>query len=218
MEDRERTLAAFPSLRPLEASLTLYAEMLCRWQKRINLVGASTLDTIWWRHFGDSIQLLELAPSARTWVDLGSGAGFPGMVVALGLTDREGASVTLVESDARKAAFLREVSRETKSPAQVIAGRAERVIADNAPPDVVTSRALASFPNLLDLTRPWIAKGTTGLFLAGSGTPRLGPHDCRVTQIPSRTGDGFVIHVTSCDSDGIEHAHPGHREPEGRRR
>ena len=126
--------AAFNVSRETIARLETYEALLRQWQKAVNLVAPSTLDAIWHRHFADSAQLLPLAPGARTWVDLGSGAGFPGLVVAILLADRvthphprplpaegEGAAapthVTLIESNARKCAFLREVVRKPASRA-----------------------------------------------------------------------------------------------------
>ena len=134
--DRRRTLESFPELRAIEAELEIYERLLRKWQAKINLVGPSTLDQIWWRHFADSAQLLAYAPDARAWADLGSGGGFPGMVLALLLKPAGNAEVTLVESDSRKAAFLREVSRETFAPTVVLNQRMEAL--DIERPDIVT--------------------------------------------------------------------------------
>lgn len=126
--------------------LERYAALLAKWQPRINLVGPKTLPEMWWRHFYDSAQLFPLLPpNTRVLVDLGSGAGFPGLVLAiLGVPE-----VHLIESDQRKAAFLREVSRETSAPATIHATRLEAVPPLDA--DVVTARALAPLSRLL----PW---------------------------------------------------------------
>ena len=105
--------AAFGVSRETLERLEAYAGLLVRWQKTINLVAPSTLPDLWHRHFADSAQLLALAPSARNWVDLGSGAGFPGLVLAILLAERGGARVVLAESDTRKCAFLAEVVRGT---------------------------------------------------------------------------------------------------------
>ena len=94
--------------------LEIYAALLRQWQKTINLVAASTVDDVWHRHFADSAQLLALAPKGPLrWLDLGSGGGFPGLVVGLMLAERDGCRLTLVESDSRKCAFLREAVRQT---------------------------------------------------------------------------------------------------------
>ena len=196
--DRRRTLESFPELRVIEAELEIYERLLRKWQVKINLVGPSTLDQIWWRHFADSAQLLAFATDARMWVDLGSGGGFPGLVLALLLKKTANAEVTLVESDSRKAAFLREVSRETSAPAVVLNQRMEAL--DIARPDVVTSRALAPVATLAETIRPWLDKGTTGLFLAGESGAGATDATLRIETTPSRTGPGFVVKVQSTDS------------------
>lgn len=147
--------------------LVVYEQLLHRWQKVKNLVAPSTLSTIWSRHFCDSAQLLQHAPNALQWVDLGSGAGFPGMVLAIALAAVPNARVTLVESDHRKCAFLREVARATSAPAIIINSRIEDVHADLGDVDVVTARALTAMPELLRLAAPMIEKGALGLFLKG---------------------------------------------------
>ena len=107
--------------------LLTYEALLRQWQKTINLVAESTLDAIWSRHFADSAQLLALAPPvANRWLDLGSGAGFPGLVLAVMLAGRDGAKVTLVESDTRKAAFLGEVARRTGASVDIRPERIEK--------------------------------------------------------------------------------------------
>ncbi len=142
--------------------LTAYAELLVKWQARINLVGPDTLPELWRRHFLDSAQLFRLIPAgAKRLVDLGSGAGFPGLVLAvMGAPD-----VHLVESDARKCAFLREAARITGTTVTVVNRRIEQ-----APPlgaDVVTARALAPLSRLLDWARPHLGEGAVCLFLKG---------------------------------------------------
>ena len=125
--------------------LVVYADCLVRWQKRINLVGAGTLPDLWHRHMLDSAQLVPLIPpGARTVTDIGSGAGFPGLVIAI----MTGLDTHLIESDARKAAFLREAIRLTGASAEVHDGRAERL--DPWPGDVVTARAVAPLTILLE--------------------------------------------------------------------
>jgi 16S rRNA (guanine527-N7)-methyltransferase len=149
--------------------LTRYAELLARWQARTNLVAPSTLPTLWSRHFADSAQLTTLAPKARLWLDLGSGAGFPGLVIALLETGRPDFRMHLVESNRKKCAFLAEVARETKAPVDIHAMRIED-LADSAErlvPDVVSARALAPLPRLFELAAPFFADGTRGLFLKG---------------------------------------------------
>jgi 16S rRNA (guanine527-N7)-methyltransferase len=152
----------FPVSRETLARLEAYAELLTRWSTRINLVGRDTLGDLWRRHMLDSAQLLPLVPdNAQSLIDLGSGAGFPGLVLAI----LGGRGVELVESDSRKAAFLREAARITEAN---VAIRPCRIAA--VPPhavDVVTARALAPLDRLLDLAWPFIAPPTICLFPKG---------------------------------------------------
>jgi 16S rRNA (guanine527-N7)-methyltransferase len=168
--------------------LAVYEALLRQWQKTINLVAPSTLDAVWHRHFADSAQLLALAPNARTWVDLGSGAGFPGLVVALMLAapsprplpmpeeawgEGNPPRVTLIDSDTRKCAFLREVARQTeistRVAVEILSTRIEAAAtqASFRAPDVVSARALAPLGRLLDLAAPMFGPGTMGLLLKG---------------------------------------------------
>jgi 16S rRNA (guanine527-N7)-methyltransferase len=142
--------------------LQVYAELLVRWQPRINLVGPETIPDLWRRHMLDSAQLWPLVPQrARSLVDLGSGAGFPGLVLAMfGLPD-----VHLIERDRRKAVFLRQVSRETRTPVTVHESPIEAVEPFAA--DVVTARALAPLDRLLPLAARFSAHSTLGLFPKG---------------------------------------------------
>lgn len=142
--------------------LSEYERLLKTWQARVNLIGPSTIDDIWHRHFLDSAQILPLLPSeTRILVDIGSGAGFPGLVLAiLGVPE-----VHLVESDQKKAIFLREVARVTETKLSVHAIRAEKLAGIRA--DVVTARALASLPNAINLAWPFLAEKSTCLFHRG---------------------------------------------------
>jgi len=152
----------FPVSRETLARLEAYAELLTRWSARINLVGRDTLADLWRRHMLDSAQLRPLVPdAAQSLVDLGSGAGFPGLVLAiLGV-----AGVELVEADARKAAFLREAARIAEAKVAIRACRIAAVAPH--PVDVVTARALAPLDPLLDLARPFIGPGAVCLFPKG---------------------------------------------------
>jgi 16S rRNA (guanine527-N7)-methyltransferase len=150
--------------------LLTYEALLRQWQKTINLVAESTLDAVWSRHFADSAQLLALAPpGAKRWLDLGSGAGFPGLVLAIMLAGRDGTKVTLVESDTRKAAFLGEVARRTGAPVDIRPERIENAATQSklGSVDVITARALAPLPRLLELAAPAFSDHTVGLFLKG---------------------------------------------------
>ncbi len=143
------------------ARFEAYLALLRKWQGTVNLVGRSTMNDPWRRHFWDSAQLHPLIAPGATVVDLGSGAGFPGLVLAI----LGGFTVHLVESDQRKAAFLREVARQTDTGISLHVGRAEALSPCRA--DVVTARALASVGELIDMALRWLRPGGECLFLKG---------------------------------------------------
>ena len=156
--------------RETRQKLNIYAALLQRWQAKINLVSATTLDTVWDRHFLDSLQLRLIAPTARRWIDLGSGAGFPGLIVAIDLGMEPEAKVHLVESNGKKCAFLREVIRETAAPAIVHQGRIEAVLPELAAslkPEIISARALAPLTALIGMTHQMLTTSTRALFLKG---------------------------------------------------
>jgi len=140
--------------------------MLADWNARINLVSAASLAEYWIRHALDSAQLLKLAPDARTWIDVGSGAGFPGLVLAVFLKGAPGAKVWLVESQAKKCRFLAAAVEALDLPAEVVRARAE---ATKLKADIVTARAVAPLATLLGYAAPAMRLGATGLFLKGAG-------------------------------------------------
>lgn len=166
--DKARALALVPVSRGTEDRLDRFVDVLLLWQRRLNLIAASTVHEIWTRHVADSMQLLPLAPKARIWVDLGSGGGFPGLAIACALAGTAGSGVHLVESNTKKAAFLREAVRATDAPAVVHAIRAEKFGESCAEPiEVVTARALAPLKTLCNQAFPLISRGAIGLFLKG---------------------------------------------------
>lgn len=182
--------------------LEVYADLLERWNRSINLVGRDTLRDQWRRHFLDSAQLMSFLPPppaerARTLVDMGSGAGFPGMVLAL----LGAGEVHLVESDRRKCAFLREVARSTSAPVQVHPLRVEQL--DELQADVVTARALAPLDRLLDYARGLLLPGGICLFLKGRTVERelaALPVEPRLSidTFPSRAApDGVILRIGS---------------------
>ena len=167
-EDKARALALTPVSRETEKRLDTYVDVLLRWQSKLNLVAPSSLRELWTRHIADSLQLLSLAPGALTWVDFGSGGGFPGVPIACALADTPGAKVHLVESIGKKAAFLREAARATGAPAIVHQERAEKFGETCAEPvHVVTARALAPLKILCDQAFPLISRGALALFPKG---------------------------------------------------
>lgn len=145
--------------------LSAYVSLLARWNSRINLVGKRTLADVWRRHILDSGQLLRYAPERGPWVDLGSGAGLPGFVLAI-MTSVE---VHLVESDSRKCIFLREAARLTDTPVTIHNARIEAISADLAAlrPQLITARALAPVSRLLQLTEAIAVEETDWLLLKG---------------------------------------------------
>ena len=166
--DKARALALCPVSRETETRLDMLVEVLLLWQKKLNLVASSTLREVWTRHIADSLQLLPLAPQARVWADFGSGGGFPGMPIACALAGQAGAKVHLVESNGKKAAFLRELARVTRAPAVVHQERAEKFGESCAEAiHVVTARALAPLKTLCDQAFPFISRGAVGLFPKG---------------------------------------------------
>lgn len=143
--------AALDVSRETMGRLAAHIALLERWNKHLNLVSATSLPDIWERHVADSLQLVPLAPSPVTrWLDLGSGAGFPGLPIAAVLAERDpAAEVVLIESDQRKSAFLREAIRVMGVTATVTNARIEAV--EPVPCDVVSARALAPLPRLCKL-------------------------------------------------------------------
>ena len=151
-----------------EARLDRFVELLMEWQAKTNLVAPSTLPHIWTRHVADSLQLLALAPSAKIWVDLGSGGGFPGVVLGCALAETPGAQVHLIERNTRKAAFLREALRVASAPGLVHAARIEDTVDSiPSPIDCVTARALAPLHQLLSFAEPLVRRGAKAFFLKG---------------------------------------------------
>ena len=127
-----------------------------------------TFPSVWTRHIADCAQLLALAPEAKRWVDMGSGAGFPGVVIAIQLAGLPGAVVHCIESDGRKCAFLREAARATGAAAQIHPTRVEAIAPTSlGAVDAVTARAFAPLPQTLKLARPWMERGAIAVFPRG---------------------------------------------------
>ncbi|HYC98899.1 16S rRNA (guanine(527)-N(7))-methyltransferase RsmG [Brevundimonas sp.] len=146
------------------ADLGTFIDRLAEANAVMNLIGPDTLPDVWNRHIWDSAQLLDLAPGARTWADLGAGAGFPGVVLAILLKGRPGAHVWLIDSLGKRCRFLQEVVDALILPATVINGRAEE---QALRVDVVTARAVAPMEKLLGYAQPYLQRGAQGLFLKG---------------------------------------------------
>lgn len=158
---------AFSVSRETEERLSIYANLLSKWNPKINLVAKSTIDDMWSRHFADSAQLFQFRDPAHIhWLDVGSGAGFPGLVIAaMALDTAADLRVTLIESDQRKSAFIRNVIRETGVTATIITDRIEKVPPQNA--DIISARALADLTQLMAISERHRKKQGLCLFLKG---------------------------------------------------
>jgi 16S rRNA (guanine527-N7)-methyltransferase len=207
VSDRDDALKLTPVSPDTLERLDKFATLLTQWQRRINLVAPSTLPQLWTRHIADSLQLLPHAPTAKIWTDLGSGGGFPGIPLACALAQAPGAQVHLVESNGKKAAFLREAVRITGAPAVVHSERIEN-FGDSfgGKADVVTARALAPLKSLCDQAFPLLAKGAIGLFLKGQDVEAELTEAAKYWTVeaelkPSATSrDGMIVVVRSLKS------------------
>ncbi len=186
--------ASFDVSRETMAQFASHLRLLEQWNPRINLVSAASLGDVWTRHFADSAQLWRLRPSdARIWVDLGSGAGFPGLVVAaLSTADPDGPEVHLVESDQRKAAFLSVVIRTSNLRATVHPERVEQLRGMAA--DVVSARALASLDALIGMAEKHRRPGGIGLFHKGASVHK------EIADAAAHWHFDHVIHPSLTDS------------------
>ena len=175
-DDRRRGLALVPVSRETEEMFNIYASLLARWRKTTNLISKDSFASVWTRHLADSAQIKLINPRAICWIDVGSGAGFPGIVLAMQLASVKGAEVHCIESDQRKCAFLRELCRATCVPVTVHCIRIESIkVPPFAPADGVTARAFAPLSNTLELVRGWLEAGAVGVFPRGkTGFKQLG--------------------------------------------
>jgi 16S rRNA (guanine527-N7)-methyltransferase len=164
--DRARALALTPVSRETSDRLDRFVALFLATQTHTNLVGPATIPELWTRHIADSLQLIDLAPAARIWLDLGSGGGFPGLILACALAETAGTHVHLVESTAKKAAFLHNAARELGLPATVHHGRIED-LSPQFTTDVITARAVARMTELLGYVAPLLKTGAKALLPKG---------------------------------------------------
>lgn len=187
-----------------------FNKLLRSWQSKTNLVSNSTLDAFWERHVADSLQVFALATSSLNWIDLGSGGGFPGLIIAM-LVDQtypdKSGHVALVESIGKKCAFLRRVSIETGTPVTIHQARIESVSEQISQADVITARALAPISKLLDLVGDQLIPGKRALFHKGREY-RQELEDCRgkwrfdLVVHPSRIdGDSVILEISSAERE-----------------
>jgi 16S rRNA (guanine527-N7)-methyltransferase len=198
--DRTAALQLIALSETQQQHLSIYHALLLRWQAMLNLVSAKTLPHLWTRHIADSAQLREFAPRALRWADLGSGGGFPGMVIAILLTGTPGAGVHLIERDKRKAAFLQTVSRETGAPASIHTAPVEEIVSSLRDIEIVTSRAVAPLSRLIEWSLPLLQSGATGLFLKGRSVQQeiaaVVDESVDLSTLPSRTASsGRIVSV-----------------------
>ena len=162
-KDRETAFRITPVSRETQERLERFVEHFLKWQRVVQLVAPSTLNTLWTRHIADSLQLLPDIEDAQEVVDVGSGGGFPGLVLSIAAPDKK---FHLIESDTRKASFLREAARVSNSSAEVYAERVESVAKRiGTGIHMVAARAFAPLPKLLELSEPFFVSGAKGLFL-----------------------------------------------------
>jgi 16S rRNA (guanine527-N7)-methyltransferase len=199
--DKAAALALTPVSRETEARLDRYVSLLVEWQAKTNLIAPSTLPQLWTRHIADSLQLLNLAPNARHWLDFGSGGGFPGVVLACAMAEH-GGDVQLVERNAKKAAFLREALRVTRASGSVVlADIGDYVDSLRTPVDCITARAVAPLHMLLGFAAPLVQQGTKALFLKGQDVEAELTEATKYWNIepllhPSRTGGhGWIVEI-----------------------
>jgi 16S rRNA (guanine527-N7)-methyltransferase len=207
--DRAQALAIVAISGEALARLDRFVDLFLTWQNTVHLVAPSSVPKLWTRHVADSVQLVDLAPRARVWVDLGSGGGFPGLVIGCVLAEIPGARVHLVESNLKKAAFLREAARVAGAPVEVHAVRIEKFIAAagiaHGGVDVVTARALAPLSSLLNQSHQLLRAGAVGIFPKGQDveaelTEAARYWDMSASLIPSRTDPkGRIIHIRALE-------------------
>jgi 16S rRNA (guanine527-N7)-methyltransferase len=211
--DRAAALALTPVSRETAVRLDRFVDLLWTWQAKTNLVSPATLPKLWSRHVSDSLQLLDLVPTAKIWMDLGSGGGFPGVVLACALASTPGAMVHLVERNGKKAGFLREALRVTAAPGTVHLADIEDTV-DRAigPIDCVTARAVAPLHQLIGYAAPLVKRGAKALFLKGQDVEVELTEATKYWKIEprlhaSRTGGhGWIVEI-----DEIEQRNPSTR-------
>jgi 16S rRNA (guanine527-N7)-methyltransferase len=198
-DDISAVRAIIPVSRETEAKLEAFVGLVRKWHGAVPVVAAAALPELYRRHVADSAELVRIKPEPQRWLDIGSGGGFPGLVVAI--AGGEGTHVDLVEGNRRKCAFLREAIRVTGAPATVHEGRAEALIgAWRAPVDMISGRAVATLSRLLDLAAPLMTGGVPAMFHKGRDFGREIPEATQswefdLVQHSSRIGDGVILEV-----------------------
>ncbi|MFT4180463.1 MAG: 16S rRNA (guanine(527)-N(7))-methyltransferase RsmG [Rhizobium sp.] len=185
--------------RETQGRLQHFAELFQKWAKTINLVAPSTIDDLWSRHIADSAQIFQLYPKPVHWVDLGSGGGFPGVITAILLAEQAAGHVDLVESNQKKAAFLRVCLRECEARGAVHAVRIEEAPKSIADCDVVSARALAELDMLLDYAAPWAERNENIRLLLHKGRD----YEREIQKARGRWEFDLVKHASVVERDSV---------------
>lgn len=186
--------------RETEERLNHYASLFSKWAKAINLVAPSTKGDLWTRHFADSAQIFQLRPHPSNWLDLGSGGGFPGIVTAIFLAELKDGWVDLVESNHKKASFLRTVLSETGARGSVHTVRIESAPAViERKIDAISARALAELPLLLDYCSPWMASRAKVTAYLHKGRD----YQAEISKANSRWTFDLVKHASHVEEDSV---------------
>ncbi|WP_333947877.1 16S rRNA (guanine(527)-N(7))-methyltransferase RsmG [Candidatus Liberibacter brunswickensis] len=173
--------------------------LFLKWSKKINLVSSSTVDFFWERHVEDSLRIFQLHPYPSTWIDLGSGGGFPGIVTSIQLASIGGGLVNLVESNNKKASFLRYVIQKTEARGKVFHCRIQDAYKIITKCDVISARALASLDNLLEYSFPWLSKNvhTKAFFYKGCN------YELEIYKAKKEWNFSFIKHNSLVKNDSI---------------
>lgn len=177
--------------------LLKYEALFLKWSKAINLASPSTLQEFWSRHIVDSAQIADLHPMRGKWVDIGSGGGLPGIVLAIFLTEAGAPPLHLVESNGKKAAFLRSALTETGAKGIVSNQRVADAVPKIGHADIVTARALASLTELLAMAEDWLTGGATGLFHKGRDFQR------EITEARGGWEFDLIEHASVVETDSV---------------
>lgn len=185
--------------RETQQRLQHFAELFTKWAKAINLVAPSTMDDMWSRHIADSAQIFQISPRPQTWVDLGSGGGFPGVITAIFLAEQRAGWVHLVESNNKKAAFLRTALRETGGRGEVHAIRIEDAPIAVPTCDAISARALADLDKLIEYASPWMVgkENNRAFFHKGRDYQR------EIQKAHGRWAFGLLEHNSAVEQDSV---------------
>ena len=185
--------------RETQSRLEHFLQLFQKWSKAINLVAPSTINDAWLRHISDSAQIYQLNPGTRTWIDLGSGGGFPGVITAILLAEANSGWVHLIESNNKKASFLRLALRETGARGSVHAARIENVISEVPDCDAISARALADLDKLLEFSLFWMQKNEKCRAFFHKGRD----YRNEITKAHSRWQFNLVEHASVVERDSV---------------